>query len=625
MELASVMQKLSFRKNPRNGQKRVLQEVIKGGGALNVQLPTGYGKTFTACAAYSILRDQGRANRLLYITPTTAQHQQFVSGGHEDLRDAGVPLPHKIKDVSFFKTTTLKEHRNNQCQVFAINVQALITKDGMDRVCSLMQQGQWMVVVDEYHHYGLDATWGKSVLALNSAYRLCMSATPGRKDDDSAFGKPDVIVRYDEAVKEAAVKPLCGHSYTYRIDAVTGDGDVVSYTTSELKEELGEGDQMERKRIERKMRWSPRYISPLVSIPIERMITQRLHVGYRLQAIVGAMCVSHAQMVCEQVQSMFPELCVEWVGTGVDGRAPEENEKILKRFCPPKNENGRRDPFREDGKWWVLIDGRREQYVDVLVHVGMAGEGLDSVLVSEVIHLNPASINNSNNQENGRAARYLPGVTGNINFDSCSEFARGGYIGPAIMSAMDLEPAQPCDKCGCLPCTCETAAASDREFEIPEEPMILLADMELIHIDSGSPEIKRVQKMLIEEPVFRGVGITRENYDTPENVQVAINMYRSLRHAEAKEFNERATVEQWKDHVNAAVSSLVGTLIKASHASGTTVIKSFAGDKKKMINRMKAQSCGPISDDVETCKRHYRWVHALQQSIMQEGVPVWLA
>jgi hypothetical protein len=101
------------------------------------------------------LRHQGRVNRLLYITPTTAQHEQFLSGGHEDLRDAGVPAPHKIVDVSFFKTVAIKQHRTNEAQVFAINVQALITKDGMDRVNSLMQQGQWMVVVDEYHHYGL--------------------------------------------------------------------------------------------------------------------------------------------------------------------------------------------------------------------------------------------------------------------------------------------------------------------------------------------------------------------------------------------------------------------------------------------------------------------------------------
>lgn len=619
------MQKLSFRKNPRDGQRAVLEATLSGGNLLNVQLPTGYGKTFTACAAYSILRGRGHVNRLLYITPTTAQHEQFVSGGHEDLVDAGVPLPHKIKDVSFFKTTALKDHRLNQSQVFAINIQALISNDGMDRVSALMEQGQWMVVVDEYHHYGIDATWGQRVLALNSAYRLAMSATPSRKNDDSAFGKPHITVSYKKGVDERAVKPLCGHSYTYRIEAVTGDGDVVSYTTSELKEEFGEGDELERKRIERKMRWSPRYISPLVSIPIERMINQRMHTGYRLQAVVGAMCVSHAKMVCEQVQCMFPELCVEWVGTGVDGRPDDENKRIIKRFTPPKDDDGNRFPKPAEGGWWVMVNGKREQFVDVLVHCGMAGEGLDSVLVSEVVHLNLASVNNSNNQENGRAARYLPGVVGNINFDSCSEYARNRYIGAAIMDAMDDDVAKPCETCGCLPCVCESRDPPEKNCTIPEEPVIVLADMELIHVDSGSPEIKRVQQMLANEPAFRGIGITRENFNQPENIALAIKFYRGIRAAESKEFNERATVEQWKDSVNSAVSQLVGMVIRKTHAAGSTVAKSLAGDKKKMINRMKAQACGPISDDVDVCKLHYKWIYSLQQSITEQGVPSWLA
>lgn len=610
MELASVMQKLSFRKNPRDGQKAVLSAVLSGGNSLNVQLPTGYGKTFTACAAYSILRHQGRVNRLLYITPTTAQHEQFVRDGHDDLRDAGVPAPHKVKDVSFFKTTALKDHRMNQCQAFAINVQALITNDGMDRVADLMAQGQWMVVVDEYHHYGLDATWGRKVLALNSAYRLSMSATPGRKNDDSAFGSPDVVVKYKDAVKEGAVKPLCGHSYVYRIDAVTGEGEIVSYTTTELKEDLGEGDEMERKRIERKMRWSPRYISPLVSIPIERMINTQLRTGHRLQAIVGAMCVSHAQMVCEQVQSMFPELAVDWVGTGENGRSPEENKEVLKRFCPPK------------------VDGKRKHTLDVLVHVGMAGEGLDSVAVSEVIHLNPASINNSNNQENGRAARFLDSVIGNINFDSCSEFAGGGYVGSAIMDAMDCEMAKPCGNCGQLPCICEPSEPGERLLEIPEEPVIVLADMDLLHIDSGFPEVKRVQRMIVDNPsVFGGLGITLENMDDPQNVDIAIQMYRSIRKREIEESgaDERAVVGQWKESVNKALGQLVGTVIRLTHAKGSTVSKALAGDIKKKVNQMKASACGPINDDVEVCKRHYKWIYALQQSVINEGVPLWLA
>ena len=75
----------------------------------------------------------------------------------------------------------------------------------------------------------------------------------------------------------------------------------------------------------------------------------------------------------------------------------------------------------------------------------MAGEGLDTCNVSEIVHLNSAGINNSNNQENGRAARFLEDVTGHINFDSSSEYAGKGYLGEKIMDAMSFQMPKPSD------------------------------------------------------------------------------------------------------------------------------------------------------------------------------------
>ena len=61
--------------------------------------------------------------------------------------------------------------------------------------------------------------------------------------------------------------------------------------------------------------------------------------------------------------------------------------------------------------------------LDVLVHVGMAGEGLDTIYVSEIV-INPANKNNSNDQENGRGARYLPDVMATVNVETGSDYAR---------------------------------------------------------------------------------------------------------------------------------------------------------------------------------------------------------
>lgn len=595
MEHASIMQNLPFKKDPRDGQKQVLGKL--DGRTLNVQLPTGYGKTFTACAAYSILAKEGRVNRLLFIVPTTAQLDQFVCDGHDDLEDAAVEGSHVVTDISFFRATALKKHRENKSQVYATTVQALCG-GGIDIVGKLFETGRWMVVVDEYHHYGSDKSWTRAVEALNYEFRLAMSATPHRKNNDSAFGSPDVIVEYRKAVEEKAVKPLVAHSYVYRIDLIGEDQEVVSYTTSELADDWGiDPASIEKKTIERKMRWSPKYISPLVSIPLERMQVESLYSGHKLQAIIGAMCVSHAEMVCSQVKAMFPELSVDWVGTGDDGRSKEDNKRVLNDFCPSKDEHG-----------------SRKHSLDVLVHVGMAGEGLDSINVSEVIHLNPASINNSNNQENGRAARYIEGVTGNINFDSCAGYAKEGYVGSAIMDAMDFSDPQDPDESD------QPSEHSDDIRELPDDPAPQIHDMEVIDINSGG--VQRMKKMIAEAREFKE--FTVADLDNPDSGlnDFALQLYRNMRKLEAEEHNEKSVVMQWKDSVNKAISIVTGRTIKMMESG--RVNKGMAGDVKKRINGRKKRDLGAITEDVSVCKQHYQWIKNLEQELINSGIPSWL-
>jgi len=63
-----------------------------------------------------------------------------------------------------------------------------------------------MVVVDEYHHYGIEKPFGQAVNSLPYEFCLCMSATPYRPESDSAFGAPHIEVTYREAQKDEAVK-----------------------------------------------------------------------------------------------------------------------------------------------------------------------------------------------------------------------------------------------------------------------------------------------------------------------------------------------------------------------------------------------------------------------------------
>lgn len=608
MEPASPLPKLPFGKDLRKGQKRVLK-TLPGRKQLNVKLPTGYGKTYTGATVYSTLKAAGKVNRLLAIFPTGNQIKQFVKDGPSDLKCACVDGPLSIYDMRFFTTEALKQHKNNKVQIFATTIQSLIKDKGLSLVGELMRTGLWMTLVDEYHHYGEHKTWGRTVLGMHHEFLLAMSATPYRPEDDSAFGSPDITVTYRQAVEEGAVKPLRGHAYHYLIDAIMKDGSVRSYTTAELadevRKEIGDDkpEDIEKFLIRKEVRWSPKYVSPLVEIPIERMLRERMYTsGGFLQVIIGAMCVSHAKLICEQIKKMFPELRIDWVGTGKDGRSTAENEHIIEKlFCPEKDVRGNRHPT-----------------LDVLVHVGLAGEGLDCIHVSEVVHLNQANVNNSNNQENGRSARKLENVIGNISYDSSSGYARGGYVGDRIELAMDevvinqddVEQKTPKDILNDLP-------------TLPDEPYIRIFDVELDRIDSGDPDVKVYEQAAVATGRMPFTMEDLKDKNHPCHT-VILESYKNYRRREAAENNSQSIVEQWKKKVGEAVTATASQAVRILYNYRRVDSTTF-GDVKKRINTRKKHVCGELVPNLEVCKKHWKWLVDLDREIHNsKKVPEWL-
>jgi len=246
---------------------------------------------------------------------------------------------------------------------------------------------------------------------------------------------------------------------------------------------------------------------------------------------------------------------------------------------------------------------------------------LDSKLVSEVIHLNKAAINNSNLQENGRAARYLEDgngnpVVGNINFDSSSEFAAEGYVGNLIERAMDAIPADDDDDSGDPRKTPET-----EQKPLPEEPTIIIANVDLEKIDSGSPEIVRMKKALA---YAEGVKPDDEWMAAAVVEDRAVAIYRKMRHKEAEEFNEVSALAQWNDAVNGALSAVTGRALRALYGDSRKD-KGAAGDMKKRINGLKLKQVGKMDkSDIEVDKKHYAWLQRLDAIILESGVPSWL-
>jgi superfamily II DNA or RNA helicase len=610
MEPSSNVHSVPRRKTLREGQERVVRAAVdRNGGLLTAQLPTGYGKTLAAAATYTALRESGAVNRLLYIVPTRAQLNQFTADGAGDFADAGLAGVSPF-NIGYSEALALKKHRQNRAEVFACTIQAVSNGGVGTAVREMMTTGRWMVVVDEYHHYGIERAWGRAVLELNSTFTLAMSATPWREGDDSAFGQPEIRVKYRPAAeKEDAVKQLELHAYEYRVDAVAVNGEVISFTTGEITSEAGgDGDAVDKYIAERKMRWSPKYISPLVSKPLERLLNRRVR-GVPAQAIIGAMGCLHAKMVCEQVQSMFgwkPDgLRIDWVGTGPHGRTDQENAAILKAFCPPKRADGRRHP--DDIK------------LDVLVHVGIAGEGLDSVFVSEVIHLNPASISNQNDQENGRAARRIPGAPEEmqvacINVDSASPYAE--WSGRRVMDVFDRDrdnPEPPEEE--------ENETTAREEAELPDEPSVYIVECELQRIDKGDPEVKGCA-----EAIAKAASMSLSVMDDPNHPiwDRALELRRLELRERSAGMDEMSRLAQLRQQLSSAVGK-VSSLAARTSSTGRFE-KSLIADMIRRINtQIKRRFGGGVDQaDEQGLRERYGWVKGLEKLIRTEGVPAWL-
>jgi hypothetical protein len=596
---------VSFKKTPRPGQTQVFNALTANRDSLVVKLPTGYGKTFTCCGVYSLLKQQGRVNRLLVIFPRDAQLDQFLADApNDDLKNAGVDGPLQIVDLRIVGMGAWRDHRNNNRQIFVITIQSLIQKFYHSLVIELLSTGRWMICVDEHHHYGEEKTWGKTVLSLQRAFLLVMSATPYRIHGDGAFGGIDVNIDYESAVGQNAVKSLRGHAYHYELE-VEENGVLRTLTTADLVREAGSDnpDKIEKLRIDRQMRWAPKFISPLITNPIDRMLSERPVCGHPLQTLITALCVSHAEYVCGQIREMYPELRVDWVGTGDFGRDPEVNRKIVKRFCPPKDENGSRPP----------------PALDVLVHVGIAGEGLDAILVSEIVHLGPAGLNNRTNQINGRAARYVSGVLGHINFDASSDLAAKGYLGENIMKAMDL----------LLPTHKEPKPSDDDELppDLPDEPTITVEEINFIGIDSGDAGVQAFARFMQRDQPQR-YNLDEMNSDPQHAMwQEIIDGYRNMRRFEADQQNDKSILAQWSSAVNAANTVVRRIAVHLRRREGLLVDGTVVARISHVINARKRGALGEFNKEnrhIDVAKAHWQWLKQTEREFKEHGLPEWL-
>lgn len=640
-KLAGSVSALSWTKNLRAGQLNALlkaeEKVLNRAGrrSFNAKLPTGYGKTRLAAAVFRMLQIHNIANRMLYITPTTAQHTQFVDGSASTLKACEVELLSKgnysyLCDINKVGGTALRRSDKGESGIFAITIQSLIQQGTLDLVRAMMKNHNWFVVCDEYHHFGVGKAWSDAVQSLDPVFQLNMSATPHRPQHDGAFGGPDYEVTYVQAAEEGAVKLLYGHAYNYLVTVLgPEDDDVQARTIPELCEELGvDPDQPEliqTRMIEKRLRFTSKYLDPMIRHPLQNLSWERVRTGLPLQAIIGAVSVSHAKIICEQVRGMYPHFRVDWVGTGEHGRLPEENKKILEKFVPPEKNGIREDPT-----------------LDVIVHVGICAEGIDSVFATEIIHCNSGTKTNSNWQENGRAARMIyyrgqkyPDIYGNIHFDNTSEFAEvtdrypAGGVGPAIMYMMDDLPAPEDGEGG--------GTREPGDGDLPEDPPIY--DIEFVNVVSEEAVDRDTERIVPE--VAPTMGFTERDcaekhpdlYETVRGLvfkahEEKVEQERQLMEPQ----REKDRLNQMQFNVQQISTTLAAAVIKRLYPDPEAKVPStIAGDIKKRINSRKKRELGTLTGkdakgDNELLLAHWYWMKELYDSIRnpEQELPAWL-
>jgi superfamily II DNA or RNA helicase len=602
---ASGSSPLSSAQNVRPKQREIVEALLTS-TAVIAQLPTGYGKTKAGALGFAELRHHGKVNRLLWIVPRRRLAQQAAQDVPEELQKFGINT--KALIVGTDRIQSKSAHAIGSIVVFICTVQSLLKKETYETVLAMMETGKWMVVVDEHHHFAIEGQWTNKVRALKFCSLLAMSATAQRRDGADHFGDPQIRETYRNAAQQGYVKELTLHAYHYTIDAVEIDGTVHHFTTEELAEQAGSEDPeaIDAWLSSRKMRFSPKYISPLVMFPIDRIVDKRTR-GLRTQLLVQAMSCSHAKCVVEQIKSLTPEgFTIDWVGTGPHGRTDEENESILTNWCPDK------DP----------VTGARNFRLDCLVNVGMAGEGTDSIDVSEVSFLTPGNITSTNKQVIGRGARpiiYLPPSVPqprcNINVDTGSPMA--AYIDNIEdIFDEDIEPPDEPEK--------EPSEREPNEYEeLPDHLGWMIADVHFHGIRTT-----QMFQAIFEETKVR---TERDTKWTEQQVSeiAAHHAERVLREYLNRNNNQSAILAQKADQVEMAVSKIAGLVIRRIMQTGIRPERTLSGDIKKRINTRKKMHFGSAKNaSEEILEQHWNWLKKLENEILHahglQGVPSWL-
>jgi hypothetical protein len=468
-----------------------------------------------------------------------------------------------------------------------------------------------MLAADEYHHYSTGNDWGMALRKLVdlTIFAIATSATPDRDKEPTIFGKPLIEVRYKEGVTEKAVKEIRLHSFHYLIVVEdVAQNKTIELTTAQLREEAGT-DEIDVWMQKRNLRFHHDYFNPVLRRALEELFeNDRIHLHPAAQLLVRAFSCNHAEYLCNQIKALGFNLSCDWVGTGYNGRVDQINEKVIQQFCPPKDKNGNR-PLPT---------------LDILVQCGMAGEGFDSILVSQLVDLSVVRLEGVANQTKQFILRGARWIRGGAALDQVCRLNVG--TDHPILKIPNLDVMEWLDS--------NKDFAANNNPGIPAGPpppshpqpinltaLKSFANLKKVQLLSVTPDDPRAEHVMTElrkackDPDF----FSWDNPVAVKQLTEILNQWDQRKHAGR---DERAKQDYYRMEINTIVNKVVNQIVRRSSLD----FKKDTGRISQLVNRKVAEICGNWRGEATSAQLEpaLDYIANLFNEILAGTIPPWV-
>jgi superfamily II DNA or RNA helicase len=258
--------------------------------ALIVATP-GAGKTrFATRVAHALLRD-GAAGRVVVVVPREHLKAQVARA----MMGAGIVLDHRFSNA--------QQRLARDVHGAVVTYQQVCAAPGVyQRLSRDTSLGPVGVVLDEIHHAGDDATWGKALRDAfdPAAHRVSLSGTPFRSDGtaipfvryDRGLSQADFAYDYASALRDGVCRALVFALHGGEAEWVARDGMQMSATfDTALADKRHHSERL------RTMLTQDEWIGEVLGAAHERLLSVRAEGHRDAGGLVAAMNQDHARAI----------------------------------------------------------------------------------------------------------------------------------------------------------------------------------------------------------------------------------------------------------------------------------------------------------------------------------------